>query len=53
MKRAKTGYRDYRSLGGKIVAGLALMAVIPYLLLLYLFFNDQINVTETFLFFYP
>ncbi|MDZ7830770.1 MAG: adenylate/guanylate cyclase domain-containing protein [Desulfobacterales bacterium] len=53
MKRAKTGYRDYRSLGGKIVAGLALMAVIPYLLLLYLFFNDQINVTETFLFFLP
>jgi len=53
MKGLKLGYRGYRSLGGKIVVGLALMAVIPYLLMVYLFFNDQINFTDTFLFFLP
>src|SRR6056297_1744925 len=52
MKRGKpVHYRDYRSLGGKIVVALVMMAVIPYLLLIYLFFNNQIDFTETFIFF--
>src|SRR6056297_1482955 len=54
MKRGKpVHYRDYRSLGGKIVVALVMMAVIPYLLLIYLFFNNQIDFTETFIFFSP
>ncbi|MBS3759215.1 MAG: hypothetical protein KGY61_11185 [Desulfobacterales bacterium] len=54
MKRGKpVHYRDYRSLGGKIVVALVMMAVIPYLLLIYLFFNNQIDFTETFIFFLP
>ncbi len=54
MKRGKPAYySDYKSLGGKIVVALAMMAVIPYLLLIYLFINNQINFTETFIFFLP
>src|SRR6056297_2889751 len=54
MKRGKpVHYRDYRSLGGKIVVALVMIAVIPYLLLIYLFFNNQIDFTETFIFFLP
>lgn len=54
MKRGKpVYYRGYKSLGGKIVVALVMMAVIPYLLLIYLFLNNQINFTETFIFFLP
>ena len=54
MKPGKPTYhRDYNSLGGKIIVALALMAIIPYLFLVYLFFNNQINFTETFFFFLP
>jgi len=54
MRREKLAYhRDYNTLGGKIIVALALMAIIPYLFLVYLFYNNQINLTETFFFFLP
>ncbi|MFO7839257.1 MAG: adenylate/guanylate cyclase domain-containing protein [Desulfosalsimonadaceae bacterium] len=45
--------RDYYSLGGKVNVALALMIILPYLLLLYLFFRQQIDVSATALFFLP
>ena len=52
-KRKPVKPRDYYSLGGKINVALALMIVLPYLVLLYLFFKQQIDVSTTAVFFLP
>jgi len=52
-KRAPVRRRDYYSLGGKLNVALALMIVLPYLLLIYLFFYRHISASETVLFFLP
>ncbi len=54
MKRSKpVKHRDYYSLGGKLNVALSLMIILPYLLLVYLFFNRHISASATVLFFLP
>jgi hypothetical protein len=43
----QTYRRDYNTIGGKMLAGLALMAVIPYLLLFYLYMTGNISISES------
>ncbi|MBC2716432.1 MAG: adenylate/guanylate cyclase domain-containing protein [Desulfobacteraceae bacterium] len=45
--------RDYNTIGGKMLAALSLMAVIPYLLLLYLFIQEKITTSETIILYLP
>jgi len=45
--------RNYNTIGGKMVAALALMAIIPYLLLIYLFVCNKINATQTVILYAP
>jgi len=45
--------RDYNTLGGKMLAALALMAIIPYLLFVYLYVFGKISATETIIFYIP
>jgi len=45
--------RDYHSVGGKMLAALALMSIIPYLLFVYLYVFGKISATETIVFYVP
>jgi adenylate cyclase len=45
--------RDYRSMGGKMKVALFMMAIIPYLLLVYLVVYNEITFTQTALMFAP
>ncbi|MCK5783442.1 MAG: adenylate/guanylate cyclase domain-containing protein [Desulfobacterales bacterium] len=49
----QTYRRDYNTIGGKMLAALALMAVIPYLLLFYLYLIDKISISETIILYFP
>ena len=47
----QTKYRDYKSFYGKMWVIIALLVVIPILLFIYLFYDDNYNLTTTILFF--
>jgi hypothetical protein len=49
----QTYRRDYNTIGGKMLAGLALMAVIPYLLLFYLYMTGNISISESIIVYIP
>ena len=50
----KNSYRrEYNTIGGKMLAALALMAIIPYLLLFYLYLTGNITISETILLYLP
>jgi adenylate cyclase len=50
----KASYRrDYKSIGGKMLVALGLMAVMPYVLLVYLFISQEITLTQTAIAFFP
>lgn len=49
----QTYRRDYNTIGGKMLAALALMAVIPYLLLFYLYMIGNISISESILVYIP
>lgn len=49
----QTYRRDYNTIGGKMLAALALMAVIPYLLLFYLYAVGKISISETIILYIP
>jgi class 3 adenylate cyclase len=49
----QTYRREYNTIGGKMLAALALMAVIPYLLLFYLYMTGNITISETILLYLP
>lgn len=45
--------RDYNTIGGKMLIALSLMAILPYLLLIYLFVYDTISATSTAILYAP
>ncbi len=49
----ETYRREYNTIGGKVLSGLALMAVIPYLLIFYLYFTGNISFSDTILLYLP
>ena len=50
----KNSYRrEYNTIGGKMLAALALMAIIPYLLIFYLYLTGNITISETILLYLP
>ena len=50
----KASYRrDYKSIGGKMLVALGMMAVMPYVLLVYLFISQEITLTQTAAAFFP
>jgi len=54
MKKGNPGHRhDYHTLGGKVNVALAMMILLPYLLLLYLYADEKISASETVVYFLP
>jgi len=45
--------RDYDTIGGKMLVALVLMAIIPYLLMIYLYVYGKISTTETIVLYVP
>ncbi len=45
--------RDYKTIGGKMLVALLMMAIIPYILLAYLFVSKEITLTQTAVMFLP
>ena len=44
---------DYNSFAGKVVVALAMMSAIPYLIFIYLFLFDRMNLSDAFILFSP
>lgn len=45
--------RDYKTIGGKMLVALLMMAIMPYILLAYLFISKEITLTQTAVMFLP
>lgn len=49
----QTYRRNYHTIGGKALAALVFMSIIPYLLFVYLYLTDKMTVSETIIFYVP
>jgi class 3 adenylate cyclase len=49
----QTYRRNYHTMGGKALAALAFMAIIPYLLFIYLYITGKITISETIILYVP